>query len=49
MVNPTNIPVSNIPPPVHVQRLRVNGLDLSLTNQIVVQPGRGDVGYRTPR
>ncbi len=45
MVDPMNIPVNNIPPPVHVQRLRVNGLELSLTNQITVRPGRGEVEF----
>ena len=45
MVDPAHIARNPIPPPVHIQRIRVNGVELSPTNQIIIPPGRSQLEF----
>jgi ligand-binding sensor domain-containing protein/signal transduction histidine kinase len=45
MVDPSNIPTNKIAVPVHIYRVRANGLDLAGNKAAVVQPGRGDLEF----
>jgi ligand-binding sensor domain-containing protein/signal transduction histidine kinase len=45
MVDPAHIARNLIPPPVHIQRIRVNGVELSPTNQIIIPPGRSQLEF----
>jgi len=45
MVDPAHIPKNVILPPVTIQRIRVNGAELSPTNQIIIPPGRSELEF----
>ena len=45
MVDPSNIPTNKIAVPVHIYRVRANGLDLAGNKAAVVQPGRGNLEF----
>ena len=45
MIDPANVPVNRVAPPVHVQRIRADDRDLCRTNLVVVQPGRGELEF----
>jgi ligand-binding sensor domain-containing protein/signal transduction histidine kinase len=44
-INPTNIPVSAVPPEVHIDVARANGRTLEGTAKAVVPPGRGELEF----
>ena len=44
-INPTNIPVSAVPPEVHIDVARSNGRTLEGTENAVVPPGRGELEF----
>ena len=43
MVNPANVTTNQVPPPVHIQHVHVNGTDYSPRNAVNVQPGNGEL------
>jgi ligand-binding sensor domain-containing protein/signal transduction histidine kinase len=45
IVNPTNMPINEIPPVVDVDKVRVNGKDIDKPQQIVAAPGKGDLEF----
>ena len=45
MIDPSNIPTNRVAVPVHIDRVRANGLDLAGSRAAVVQPGRGDIEF----
>ncbi len=45
MIDPANIPTNKVAVPVHITRVRANGLDLAGSKAAVVQPGRGDLEF----
>jgi ligand-binding sensor domain-containing protein/signal transduction histidine kinase len=45
MVDPAHIARNVIPPPVHIQRTRVNGVELPPTNRIIIPPGRSQLEF----
>jgi len=57
MVDPANIQIDRLPPPVHVESIRANGREVVETNgTIIIPPGRGELefqytalSYITPR
>ena len=45
MIDPSNIPINKVAVPVHIYRVRANGLDLAGNKAAVVQPGRGELEF----
>ena len=45
MIDPANIPTNKVAVPVHINRVRANGLDLAGNKSAVVQPGKGDLEF----
>ena len=45
MIDPANITVNNVAPPVHIEHVRANGKELGRSGQIVVPPGNGELEF----
>ena len=45
MIDPANIPTNKVAVPIHIYRVRANGLDLAGNKAAVVQPGKGDLEF----
>jgi PAS domain S-box-containing protein len=45
MVDPANLPANPVPPPVHIQRLRINGIEFSSSAHAGIKPGRGELEF----
>ena len=45
MVDPTNIPINWIVPPVHVYRVRAKGAELDRSKPLVLKPGQQDIEF----
>lgn len=44
MINPRNVPANPLPPPVHIQRVRINGTDFTQREDSVPpRPGKGEL------
>src|ERR1051326_2887464 len=43
MIDPANIYTNSSAPPVHLERVRVNGLDVTGKNRPALQPGKGEL------
>src|SRR5690606_17762461 len=42
-VSPDDAKLNEIPPPVYIERLTVNGADVDLSQRVSIPPGRGDL------
>jgi ligand-binding sensor domain-containing protein/signal transduction histidine kinase len=45
MIDPTNITVNPVPPPVYVHTVRANGRELNEVSQAIVGPGKGELEF----
>jgi ligand-binding sensor domain-containing protein/signal transduction histidine kinase len=45
MVDPTNIPINLVLPPVHVYRVRAGGAELDCSKPLVLKPGQQDIEF----
>ena len=45
MVDPTNIPINLVVPPVHVNRVRASGAELDRSKPFVLKPGQQDIEF----
>ncbi len=45
MINPANIAVNPVPPKIHIQSVRANGVDLDLAGKSAVRPGKGELEF----
>ncbi len=45
MVDPTNVPVNQMVPPVHVHRIRAGGAELDCSKPLVLKPGQQDIEF----
>jgi ligand-binding sensor domain-containing protein/signal transduction histidine kinase len=46
VIDPVNVPVNRLPPPVHVQSARANGQDLTPAQSRAIPPGQGSLEFR---
>jgi ligand-binding sensor domain-containing protein/signal transduction histidine kinase len=46
MIDPTNMAVNPVPPRVHIDSIKANGVELDKTEALVVQPGKGELEFR---
>jgi ligand-binding sensor domain-containing protein/signal transduction histidine kinase len=46
LVDPANIHTNTLPPPVHIERARANGQELSISNGITIPPGKGELEFQ---
>jgi ligand-binding sensor domain-containing protein/signal transduction histidine kinase len=42
-IDPAHVPLNGIPPPVHIDSARANGVDMLRSNSLVVPPGQGEL------
>jgi ligand-binding sensor domain-containing protein/signal transduction histidine kinase len=45
MVDPTNIPINWVVPPVHVHRIRASGVELDRSKPLVLKPGQQEIEF----
>jgi signal transduction histidine kinase len=45
MINPTNLTLNPVPPPVHVQSVRANGHEVKALGKAVMPPGKGELEF----
>ena len=45
MIDPTNIPANPLAPPVHIDRLLVNGREVSRSEPVVLPPGKDEIEF----
>ena len=45
MVDPTNIPINRVVPPIYVYRVRANGAELDRSKPLVLKPGQQDIEF----
>jgi PAS domain S-box-containing protein len=45
MINPTNIFKNRVAPPIHIQQVRVNGIELTSSSKAALRPGNGELEF----
>jgi ligand-binding sensor domain-containing protein/signal transduction histidine kinase len=43
MIDAEHLAINKLPPPIHIEQVRINGVEVIGTNQAAIRPGRGDV------
>jgi PAS domain S-box-containing protein len=46
LIDPAHIPVNRVTPPVHIDRIRANGKEISRSADAIVPPGRGELEFQ---
>ena len=43
MIDAEHLATNKLPPPIHIEQVRINGIEVIGTNRVAIRPGRGDV------